>query len=124
MPTMFDRNHKSRPFDGKRGLKRQRFPRNSSPYQAVEVLEYPLLLRRDVGMPYHQHEDDPFLFRVISCPVEVARVHAQQPVESAIVYTVITTELQRRYASYTVDEAKHNLENAHIAPFFCPRWKS
>lgn len=62
-----------------RGVNRQGLPRRRASYQAIQVLQHSLLLRRDVGVPHHHQEDYSFFVGVVSGPVQIARVHAKKP---------------------------------------------
>lgn len=62
-----------------RGVIRQWLPRRRALNKAIQVLQYSLFLGRDVGVPHHHQEDYSFSFGIISCPVQIARVHAKKP---------------------------------------------
>lgn len=62
-----------------RRVNRQGFPRCRAANKAVKILQHALLLRRDIWVPHHHQQDYSFFVGVISCPVQVARVHAKKP---------------------------------------------
>lgn len=66
-------------------MQRQGFPGYGTSNEAIKVLEHPLLLGCDVGVPHHNEKNDSFPVRIVSCPMEVACVHAKKPTVGAIV---------------------------------------